>query len=254
MNVKNDKQGMDVKEEMPVRSENPLFILIVEDHELIRIGLCEILRGIHFGTVCISEADSFAAAEVRMNDESQPVDLVLLDLNLPDSQGIDTLIRFRKSYPSVAISLLTGVVDREVLLAAYDVGISGFISKASSPKVMQAAVKLILNGGVYIPREILSCFEPSTVMASPLAVHPEIEPPVAAPSEESGFFQTRIRLTKRQLEVAELVCQGMSNKEISRRLDMAFGTVKNHVAAILRLLGTNSRAKAISLLAKELSL
>jgi DNA-binding NarL/FixJ family response regulator len=156
--------------------------------------------------------------------------LILLDLNLPDRDGLDVLVELRRRYPLVSVVVLSGSEERERITKALDLGAVGFIPKSAQREVMMSAFNLIFAGGIYVPPEIL---------ARP--------PPRPAASAASGKPATAadLGLTDRQMDVLSLMMQGKSNKAICRMLDLAEPTVKNHVTAILRALKASNRTEAV---------
>jgi DNA-binding NarL/FixJ family response regulator len=130
--------------------------------------------------------------------------------------------------------VLSGQQDRGSVVKALDLGALGFIPKSAHREVMLAALELVFAGGIYIPPEILSRQEPIPAQAPP-------EPSAAA----SRSLPKELGLTERQLEVLALMMRGKSNKAISRVLDVAEPTVKNHITAILKVLKVSNRTEAV---------
>jgi DNA-binding NarL/FixJ family response regulator len=152
------------------------------------------------------------------------LDLVLLDLNLPDTHGFAALEALRARYPALPVVVLSSANDRASVMQALDLGAMGYIPKDSSNEVLLSALRLVLSGGIYIPPEILARSE-----------HPRRAPRVLAD----------LGLSEREARVLTLLLEGKSNKLISRELDLAESTVKNHVTQILRALGVTSRTQAV---------
>ena len=202
--------------------------LIVDDHALIRDALRGVLAS--FAEIAgVVETGTAAGAE-RLLADTPAIGLVLLDIGLPDRDGITLLHKLRGEHPSVSVVMLSGTEDRNEMTAALEAGASGFIPKSATREVMHSAMRLVLSGGIYVPPEILT--------RAP--VHPPQEPaPIGARAA------ARLGLTERQIEVLRLMMQGKSNKEIGRALDVAEPTVKNHVTAVLRALGASNRTEAV---------
>lgn len=199
--------------------------IIVDDHELIRNALRGVLESFDEITE-ISEAGTASEAE-QLLAELPTVNLVMLDIGLPDRDGLSLLRTIREKHPSVSVVVLSGLEERSTMTVALEAGAAGFIPKSATQDVMQGALRLILSGGIYVPPEILS-----------RPANPTL-PPVASSD------LTKLGLTARQVEVLQLMMQGKSNKEICRALDIAEPTVKNHVTAILRELGASNRTEAV---------
>jgi DNA-binding NarL/FixJ family response regulator len=200
-------------------------ILLVDDHDLIRDALAGVLREIEPGAQ-ILDAPSGRLALDLANGHGD-LDLVLLDLVLPDASGFDLLDRLREQLPSCAVVVLSASEDRADIARALDLGALGFIPKRAPRAVMISALKLVFAGGIYVPPEILSQPQRRTPA-----------PPAAALTERHG-------LTGRQADVLTLMMQGKSNKAIGRVLDLAEPTVKNHVTAILKALRATNRTEAV---------
>ena len=200
---------------------------------LLREALCGALRELQGDVTVLEASDSREAT--RALKEHADLDLIMLDLALPDRDGFDLLAEVRGSDPSVSIVVLSALQDRDSIVKALDLGAVGFIPKSSSRKVILGALQLIFSGGIYIPPQALAC-----------GVRP---PSQAAPAElaQKGACPGRptdLGLTKRQLDVLAFLRRGESNKAISRALNLAEPTVKNHVRAILRALNVSNRTEA----------
>lgn len=203
-------------------------ILVVDDHPLIRQALHGVLRQLDDAGQVLEAQDWPRAATLLA--EHPDVNLILLDLHLPGINGLDALAQVREQHPAIQVVMLSAADDRETVLEAIDRGAAGFIPKSSSNDVMVSALRLVLSGGVYLPREILD--------------HARSTAPVARP-ETAGHTLTEIGMTERQLEVLGLIVQGRPNKLICRELGLAESTVKIHVSAILKALKVRSRTQAV---------
>ncbi|HYD32025.1 MAG TPA: response regulator transcription factor [Azospirillaceae bacterium] len=205
-------------------------ILIADDHELFRDGLRHVLEQLD-DTVTIVEASDYPQA-LSVAEAEDDIDIVLMDLAMPGMTWAEGLQALRERLPqSVPIIVLSASDDRRNVLQAVNLGAAGFIPKTSSSRVMLSALKLVLSGGVYLPPALL---EQSLSGASGF----DSAPPISA--ENAASF-----LTPRQREVLTLLGQGKSNKEIARVLQLAEGTVKLHVTAILKALNVNNRTRAV---------
>ena len=200
-------------------------ILLVDDHHLIREGLRPVVKQIATPPeeVEVFEAATFAAG-LDIAREHADLDLVLLDLHLPDVEGFEALAGLQEKFPAVPVVVVSGADDPALVRQAVDHGALGFIPKSSSSALILNAIRLVLSGGTYLPREIMSAPQASK----------------AAPRGMNG-----LGLTPRQSDVLRLLLAGKSNKLICRELDMAEGTVKNHLGAIFRALNVTTRVEAI---------
>lgn len=200
-------------------------ILVVDDHVLIR----EALRGVLLELR--AEAQVLEAAGARDTrralGEHPDVELVLLDLRLPDLSGFDLLGELRERHPAVSVVVLSASSERDDIARALRLGAMGFIPKSAAREVMLGALRLVFSGGVYVPPEILDA--------------PTAPPQPPLPRSAAAA----LGLTERQMDVLTLMMQGKSNKVICRMLDIAEPTVKNHVTAILRALNASNRTEAV---------
>jgi DNA-binding NarL/FixJ family response regulator len=206
-------------------------ILVVDDHVLIREALRGVLKELKSGAVVLEGADGRRAMELVA--EHADIGLIVLDLNLPDTNGFAMLAELRERYPGTSVVVLSAQQDRGSVVKALDLGALGFIPKSAQREVMLAALELVFAGGIYIPPEILAHHEPEPSPSAP--------PPAAAPRASPRD----LGLTERQLEVLALMMRGKSNKAICRVLDVAEPTVKNHVTAIFKALKVSNRTEAV---------
>jgi DNA-binding NarL/FixJ family response regulator len=138
--------------------------------------------------------------------------------------------------------MLSGFCDRDTVIQAMSAGAVGFIPKAQSRDVLVHALQLIFAGGKYIPEDVLTEFG----SLSGLATH--VPHPIQNAVTQNGSLRRtppQLGLTDRQIEVLALMMEGKSNKLICRALNLAEPTVKNHVSAILKVLGVTNRTEAV---------
>jgi len=204
--------------------------LIVDDHVLIREALRGILKELKGEATAIIEA-SHSGHAVRQLEQHPDVELILLDLALPDRDGFDLLLELGQRYATTSVVVLSAHQDQDRVMRALDLGALGFIPKSASREVMLSAFNLIFSGGIYVPAEILPR-------------HARLIAEEQAPGKPSTQI-AELGLTARQLEVLALVAQGKSNKAICRILDLAEPTVKIHVSAILKALKASNRTEAV---------
>jgi len=202
-------------------------VLVVDDHPLICEALRQVLKALDKGIELLDAGSGRQA--LAEADKSVDLDLILLDLALPDADGFEVLRELRERHPSFPVVVLSASERADIVMRALDAGAMGFIPKTSANEVLLGALRLVLSGGVYLPAEVLRH-----------APVPERAPGAAA---ETGYRS--IGLTQRQAQVLALMVQGKPNKLICRELDLAEGTVKIHVTAILKALGVSSRTQAV---------
>lgn len=207
-------------------------ILVVDDHPLIREAMQHVLADLDTDVVFVEAGDTDAALAALVTHSD--VDLVLLDLGLPGAVGMSGLDAMRQAHPDLPVVVLSASDDPTTVLQALDHGAMGFIPKCSSNTLIVNALRLVMSGGVYVP--------PQAVAAS------ATQPQAAATPAPQGGKTTRpeqLGLTSRQSQVLALMVQGKPNKAICRELDLAEGTVKIHVTAILKALGVINRTQAV---------
>jgi DNA-binding NarL/FixJ family response regulator len=212
--------------------------LIVDDHVLIREAMRGVLRGLRPAAQMFEAGDAQAALQALQTEPD--IDLVLLDLHLPDQDGLQVLATVAQRHPSVAVVMLSGDKDPATIHRALAAGAQGFIPKTETREVLSSALALVLAGGVYVPTAALRAASPAPAVA---ASDPQLAPntlPTRAPMAANP-----LGLTDRQLDVLALLMEGKNNKLICRALDLAEPTVKNHVSAILKALGVSSRTEAV---------
>jgi len=207
-----------------------LKVLVVDDHPLIREALRQVLRALA-KNIELLEAGS-ATEALAAADKCDGLDLILLDLTLPGRDGYEVLRELRERYPAYPVVVLSASDQSEVVMRALDAGAMGFIPKTSSNEVLLGALRLVLSGGVYLPAEVLR-HSPAPVLVSRSA------------AAAAGTGYRDLGLTERQAQVLALVVQGKPNKIICRELNLAEGTVKIHVTAILKALGVTNRTQAV---------
>lgn len=207
-------------------------ILLIDDHVLIREALQGIFKELRPDTTVLEAAN--CSQGMRLAEEHADLELILLDLNLPDGDGFNVLADLRELYPAVSIVVLSATNDRDKVMRALDLGAVGFIPKSTQRAVMLSGLQLVLSGGIYIPPEILAREElPSSPASKQFA------------TSRSHVSPRDLGLTERQVEVLALMMQGKSNKAICRALHLSESTVKNHVAAILKALRVTNRTEAV---------
>jgi DNA-binding NarL/FixJ family response regulator len=188
-----------------------LHLLLIDDHALFRSGLrLVLLQGMD--DVEVLEAASLEQA-VRTTDE--PPALVLLDIQLQGVNGLEGLGLLRQRWPQVPVVMLSSIATPDTIAQALARGAAAFVSKGDTPEKIIAVIRHTL----------------AHLQQTPLAG--------SAPAKPSAP-----RLTPRQCEVLDLLCEGLPNKLIARRLQVSEFTVRGHVQAVLGLLGVNSRSQA----------
>lgn len=214
-------------------------VLIVDDHPIILWGLKAMVEQMVPGAQVRALGSGREARELFRTDADH--DLVLLDLELADDDGLALLAHLRECNPSLTVVVMSGSERREDVMYALDLGVMGFLPKRLSTEALTDALKLVLAGGVYVPP--LPPAEPAP------AGRPAVPSSQPTPSSQPDYALLAdlsvIGLTPRQSEVLMLMLRGKQNKEIARLLDVSVETVKDHVSVVLRTLGVSTRTQAV---------
>ncbi|UYO73467.1 response regulator transcription factor [Halomonas qinghailakensis] len=212
-------------------------LLVADDHPLFRDALHAVISA-GLTSAQLLESDSLAAA-IYTIDNHDELDLLLLDLSLPDADGLEGLTILRERFPWLPVAIVSAHQERQLVLDAITQGAVGYIPKSTPREQLLAALNQILQGQLYLPADIMR--QPPPRMESSALASSSSEPP----------RERLIRLTDKQLDVLSCMTQGMSNKQIARELLIAETTVKTHVSAVLRKLGATSRVHAIVIAGEE---
>ncbi|MEP7181410.1 MAG: response regulator transcription factor [Betaproteobacteria bacterium] len=202
-------------------------ILVVDDHPLILDALAQLLPQLGNDITVRTAPDRDTAT--RILDDEPDVALVLLDLALPGTRGLDVLADLMLDYPGVPVVVLSATHDPGTVRAALAAGARGYIPKTANAPVLLDALQRILRGDRYVAGE----------------------PGNGAQGDGAHIDPDALGLTARQSDVLRLLVQGKPNKLICRDLHLSEGTVKVHVSAILRTLHVGSRTQAIAELARR---
>ena len=209
----------------------PSHIVIADDHPLFRealkLAVSNALVDAH-----VTEADSAAALFTAL-DAHDDVDLLLLDLGLPDAQGFSALVQTRISHPKVPIVVVSGHEQPDIVSRTLAHGAAGFVPKSASGATLMEALRTVLSGRAWVPSHLAS--------ADPLD---------ASESEAA----TRVSsLTPQQFRVLVMLCAGLQNKQIGVQLNVTEATVKAHMRAIMEKFGASNRTQVV-LMAQRLAL
>ena len=202
-------------------------ILVVDDHPLFREALGDSLRQAIPDTTVI-EAHSIEGA-IEAIQANADIDLVLLDLNLPDTSGFGGLLTIRTRFPKLPVAVVSGIDDRRIVSEALSYGVVGFVPKSAPKSMLKDAIVETLEGGVFLPpgyRKI------------------DTEESEAAASR-GDIAKSISSLTPQQFRVLQMLNEGKLNKQIAYELNVGETTVKAHVSAILRKLQVYSRTQAV---------
>ncbi len=204
-------------------------ILIVDDHALVRRGMSHVVRE-SFPDAEIVEAATAAEALDAMT--SSRVDVALVDVRMPDSDGLDLLHDMKARWADVPVIMLTSFDHAQYVRRALAEGAAGYMLKDATPEDLEQAIKVALSGGgnVLSPRVIQNLFD-------------AMDGGSIGDTGESMHRPTS-SLTQRETDILSLLAEGKSNRDISRALYLSEKTVKAHLAAIFRKLGVSNRTQA----------
>ena len=200
-------------------------ILVVDDHALVREGLCQVLQGLKAGEATEVLQAATCASAFELAHFNPDLDLVLLDYRLPDMSGLAALEIFGQRHPELPVVILSGSANPSVMQHARDLGAAGFVTKSCLSDHLLSTLRKILAGDIGIP----SNFSPLGEEIYGTAVKTSA-PPVLSP---------------RQHDVLCLLLGGMTNRQIGEQLSLGSETVKFHVSNILRIFGASTRTQAV---------
>ncbi len=203
------------------------WALVIDDHPLFCDALELTLRSVaNFANVVT--ADSLERALDRLNQDVPP-SLILLDLNLPDVDGLDGLMRLKRTAENTPVIIVSSMTDNSIIANSITAGAQGFVPKHSHRSVFREAIQTIAAGDIYKPAGYVE----------------------GNGAEGKEDHLTRLcSLTNQQARILDLICEGKLNKQIAFDLSIAETTVKAHVTAIMRKLSVQSRTQAV-LVAQE---
>ena len=204
----------------------PISVVIADDHSLVRQGLRRYLE--MAGDIEVLGEASNGAEVLRMIDNGTGVpDIVLLDIRMPEMDGLETARRIRTRHPKVGIIILTAYDDRQFVVEAVRAGARGYVLKARDAEHLIQTVRLVAGGNMVI--------DPQLVVA--------LAEELSAVGERDRKAET---LTAREIEVLQLLAFGHTNKDIAERLFISPDTVKTHLEHIFEKLGTSDRTAAVA--------
>lgn len=205
-----------------------MTILLADDHALFRDGMRYVLQQLD-QQVEILDASNFPEALNHAENNSQ-IDLALMDLNMPGSDGTASVRVFHLRYPDIPLVVVSGSDQRDDIERVMEFGAMGFVSKMTSGKVMLSALRMVLEGGIYLPPQLLQ----QTIATMDHGL-----------TDKRSSRSNEFGLTMRQMEVLRHLAAGKPNKDIAKEMNLAEGTVKIHVAAVYQTLHVNSRLEAV---------
>lgn len=203
-------------------------ILLADDHVLVRDALKALFEREEPGSAVLA-ADDLPAAIDLMSQEG-PVDLAILDVNMPGMNGVEGLKIFSARFPGTAVALMSGTAERDLVRRAIEIGAVGYFPKTIAGRALLGAIRLVLSGERFLPASF--GFAPDEATA------------YVGPPDDPGRSSGAIILTRRERDVLGLLRTGAPNKIIARKLDLQEVTVKLHIRGICRKLGAANRTQA----------
>lgn len=200
---------------------NPIWIIIADDHLMVREGLKQLLE-IDNDIVVVGQADDGIQC-LDLILQLNP-DVILLDINMPNMNGIQTLEKLRSMGRADKVLILTIHNEIEYLIRAIDIGVNGYVLKDSDSDVLKKAIFTVFDGETYIEPSLIPLMKEKLEVSS-------------SPREDDD-------LTKREVEILKLLAEGLFNKEIAIKLDISEKTVKNHISNIFKKIKVNDRTQA----------
>lgn len=205
---------------------SPIRIVLVDDHVLVRQGFRRILEE-EPGLAVVGEAGS-AQEGVALARQQKP-DVVLMDMSMPDANGIHAAREILRERPSTRILVLSMYSDAQYVRSALDAGVAGYILKSALETDLTRAVRAVASGQQYLSPEL------SSILIRALRDKPQ------APTDEDRFE----KLTEREKQVLQLIAHGKSNKEIAAVLNLSVNTVAVHRANLMSTLGVHKAAELV---------
>ena len=206
-----------------------LSILIVEDDEMMQLGLSRMLNNQDITVAGLVEEGNLA---VETALKLKP-DIVLMDIGLPGLDGIEATRAIKTTSPDVRVIILTSYVNQEKVLAAMSSGADAYCVKGTSIEQLCAAISAVADGSVYLDARIANCVLTNVVSKTPLLSEEDINQ-----GKDFGF-------SEREIQVLKLLARGKNNAEIAQILYLSANTVKGHVRRILLKMSVSDRLKAV---------
>lgn len=203
--------------------------IVADDHPLFRAAICQVLR-MHSAEIEIVEAEDILSLQRVLNDNLD-ADLVLLDLHMPGAYGFGALAFIQGMNPELPVLVVSAHEKPEVMQKALQYGAKGFLPKSSQPEQILEAVESVLRGEVWLPEGVT-------------------QSGLDGCNDEQKLMQALASLTPQQYLVLTMLAQGLLNKQIAYELNVTEATIKAHITAIFRKLGSRSRTQTVLLISK----
>jgi len=200
---------------------NKIKIMVVDDHPVVREGIKTMINS-DPGLKVNGEAS--CGLEAIENYEKYNPDITLVDISMPDMDGIEVIKKIKEKFPKSKFIILTVFLNQEDVLRAYEAGVSAYLLKDSSKEEIALTIKEVFKGKTIIPNNLASLFEEKMKSS---------------------------KLTEREFQVLHLIYEGKSDKEIAKKLNIEIRTAKAHVSNILKKLNAENRRQAVFIAIKK---
>lgn len=217
-------------------------ILIVDDHPLFREALGSLLEQLYHGASIFTVATT--AEAVSILNQYTPFQLIILDIALPDTEGVDAFNLLQNKSHNTPIVVMSCVHDVKQVQALINLGVRGYITKSATGGEVKNALHLIAAGEIYISPCMLATLKANSTKKDHVPMPMDIDNTPCAMKNDLQL------LTSRQQQVFQLMAQGLPNKLIASHLKCSDGTVKLHVSAILKALHARNRTEAVNFFIK----
>jgi DNA-binding NarL/FixJ family response regulator len=223
------------------RGPAPIRVLIADDQRVVREGL-SMLVGLIDDVEVVGVACDGAEA-VRLAEAHRP-DVVLMDLRMPDLDGIAATAQLRERLPAARVLVLTTYADEDAIVPALRTGARGYLTKDASAEQIEAAIRAVHAGQTYLDPAVQERLV-AAVISQPPSPDPADAAGAGTGTGSPGGWKPPDGLTTREAEVLALLATGLSNAEIAQRLYLSHATVKTHINRIFAKTGARDRAQAV---------
>lgn len=202
---------------------NKINIIITDDHFLIREGLCKIIsleENMNIISNCSSAKELF---DILENNNNTP-DVILLDINMPGENGLETLKKIKDNYKNIKVIMLTVENDKKTIKNALQIGTDGYILKESAGSEIVTAINSVVKNNIHIDKNLLKIISYDVTVKNTKDI--------------------AIVLNKKEIEILYHIANGLTNKEISEKIDLAEKTVKNYCWEIFKKINVKNRVDA----------
>lgn len=204
--------------------------LIVDDHSIVTMALSMLLKDFDGQDNTVYTANSKDEAMALADQYGDTADLMILDLSMPGVEGTSLMEAIVERHPTMKILVMSGLTDQHSIVKVLQMGAAGFIPKSLDAALLTAAIRFVLNGGVYIPVKLLAEAQRTNLLTS---------------RDSQRNTEETVHLTERQKDVLALLAKGAPIKRICKELNLSEGTVKTHVTAIYRAFNASNRTEAL---------